>query len=296
MKQVARLLKCFILLAIIVFNANTGFAQADVIDNKTVVNLTKKKVQESIIISKIKSSSCLFDVTTDALISLKDNGVTDAVIQEMITKSKSSSKKTGKKDVDEMLANFEESGIYFKDSDTGELTKLDATPTTGQRSNTPVTVYGSKKSKLQIAGLRANYTVSPNVEFYLFFESTNTSLNSSKGNEDPSNAYNIFMTKNPEAVSPNDFLVIKCTIRGKTREFIAGSVSVFGEKGGIDGKQVMDFQYKKVAKNLYKLTFPDGIEPGQYLFYYAGNSRDTQNPYAAMYNQQTIKVYDFEVK
>jgi hypothetical protein len=273
-----------------------AFSQSDVIDNKTVINLTKKKVQESIIVSKIRSATCLFDVSTDGLINLKENGVSDGVIQEMITKSKSSSKKTGKKEIDDLLTKFEESGIYFKDEDTGEMTKLDATPTTGQRSNTPVTVYGSKKSKLQIAGVRANYIVKSAVEFYLFFESSNSSLNSSQNKEDQTNTFNIFLTKNPEAVSPNDFLVIKCAIKGKTREFQSGSVSMFGEKGGVSGKQVVDFQYKKIAKNLYKLTFPDGIEPGQYIFYYAGNSRDTQNPYAAMYSKETIKVYDFDVK
>jgi hypothetical protein len=273
-----------------------AFSQSDVIDNKTIINLTKKKVQESIIVSKIRSATCLFDVSTDGLINLKDNGVSDGVIQEMISKSKSSSKKTGKKDIDDILTKFEESGIYFKDEDTGDMIKLDATPTTGQRSNTPVTAYGSKKSKLQIAGIRANYVVKPGVEFYLFFESSNTSLNSSQNKEDQTNPYNIFLTKNPEAVSPNDFLVIKCSIRGKSREFQAGSVSVFGEKGGIDGRQVVDFQYKKIAKNLFKLTFPDGVEAGQYIFYYAGNSRDTQNPYAAMYNKEVVKVYDFEVR
>ena len=102
------------------------------------------------------------------------------------------------------------------------------------------------------------------------------------------------MTQNhSEAASPNDFKVLKCSVRGRNREFTAGSASSYASSGGLRGKEIMDFQYKKIGKNLYELTFPDGIKPGQYIFYYAGNTT-ANNPYM-MNGNNDIKVYDFEV-
>jgi hypothetical protein len=273
------------------------FGQGDILDNKTIISLVKRDLDEDIIISKINTTTCIFDVTPESLISLKDSGVSEKIIKTMISKSSnSSSKLTGNKEIDDLLSKLEDSGIYFKDSETGELTKLDATPTTGLKSKAPVTAFGSYKQTLQVAGARANYSVDQNTIFYLYFDASKNSLNRSKNNDDQSVDGSIFsfLSKNPEAVSPNDFLIIKCSLRGKNREFLAGSRSAFGGQSGISGNQIIDFQYKKIAKNLYRLNFPDGLKAGQYLFYYAGNSQNSQNPYLIA-AQGTIKVFDFGV-
>lgn len=292
-----------ILLFAIVFKGN---AQNEVLTNKTIINLSKKKLQESIIISKINSSNCQFDVSTDALIDLKDNAVSDKVVEAMIAKSKLNGKKSGKKEIDNILSNFEESGIYFRDSASNEYVKLDATSTTGEKTGgfgqalaaSYTGGISSMKRKLQIGGARANYKLTKSVKFYLFFESTETSLNKSRANkESDDNNGNIFaymMTQNhSEAASPNDFKVLKCSVRGKNREFTAGSASSYASKGGLSGKEIVSFQYKKIGKNLFELTFPDGIKAGQYIFYYAGNTT-ANNPYMLNGNND-IKVYDFEI-
>jgi len=295
------------------FFTSTSAQQVEVLDNKTVINLSKKKIQESIIISKIQSSTCLFDVTTDGLINLKEQGVSDKVIEVMIGQSKVSSKKTGKSEVDGILAQIEESGIYFLDSANNEIIKLDPTPTTGQRQGSYGQAYASgitgglssKKNKLQIAGLNANYKVKGNVQFYILFESSKVSLNQSQSNKDNTNqktnetSFNPFAVnpQSAEATSPNDFIVIRCKTKGKSREFTASSSSGFSSKGGINGKETADFQYKKLSKNLYKLTFPEGLQAGHYIFYYAGNSTAAQNPMAMMMGnyKNDIKVFDFDV-
>ncbi|MFN5217610.1 MAG: hypothetical protein ACK5CL_02490 [Sphingomonadales bacterium] len=272
------------------------FGQTETIDNKTIISLVKRNLDEDIIISKINTTACVFDVSPESLINLKDNGVSENIIKTMIAKSTSSSKLTGNKEIDDLISKLEESGIYFKDQETGELTKLDATPTTGLKSKAPVTAFGSYKQTLQVAGVRANYSIDKNAVFYLYFESSKNSLNRSKNNDDQSVDGSVFtfLSKNPEAISPNDFLIIKCSVRGKNREFIAGSRSAFGGQSGVSGNQIIDFQYKKIAKNLYKLNFPDGIKAGHYLFYYAGNSQNASNPYLIA-PQGNLKVFDFDV-
>ncbi len=57
---------------------DTSFTNAD------VIKLVEAKLPESVIISKIKSSSCNFDVSTDALIKLKSATASDAVVQAVV--------------------------------------------------------------------------------------------------------------------------------------------------------------------------------------------------------------------
>ena len=59
-------------------NPASGFSNAD------VIKMVKAKLPDSIVIQKIKSSSGEFDTNADALIKLKDAGVSDIVIQTML--------------------------------------------------------------------------------------------------------------------------------------------------------------------------------------------------------------------
>ena len=52
-----------------------------------LAKLTKAKLNDDVIITKIKSSSCRFDLSTGGLIGLKEAGVSDRVIQVMMETS-----------------------------------------------------------------------------------------------------------------------------------------------------------------------------------------------------------------
>jgi hypothetical protein len=60
-----------------------GEAPAEVLTNSDVVKMVKVKLADGIIISKIKASACNFDTSVDALVKLKEAGVSDPVIQAM---------------------------------------------------------------------------------------------------------------------------------------------------------------------------------------------------------------------
>ena len=60
-----------------------GEAPADVLTNSDVVKMARVKLADGIIISKIKASACNFDTSVDALVKLKEAGVSDPVIQAM---------------------------------------------------------------------------------------------------------------------------------------------------------------------------------------------------------------------
>ncbi|MFI5086907.1 MAG: hypothetical protein ACHP7I_00805 [Terriglobales bacterium] len=56
---------------------------SDVLTNPDVLKMAKAKFADGIIISKIKASACNFDTSVDALVKLKEAGVSDPVIQAM---------------------------------------------------------------------------------------------------------------------------------------------------------------------------------------------------------------------
>ncbi len=57
--------------------------QPGVLTNSDIFKLAKVKLRDDIVISKIKSSPCSFDTSVDALVKLKEAGVSDPVIQAM---------------------------------------------------------------------------------------------------------------------------------------------------------------------------------------------------------------------
>lgn len=54
--------------------------------NADIITLTQKKIPNSLIIQKIKTSNCKFDTSTDAMINLTTAGVSEDVIIEMMNK------------------------------------------------------------------------------------------------------------------------------------------------------------------------------------------------------------------
>lgn len=62
------------------------FAQTETVDNKKIIELTSAKLGDEIIINLIKASNNSFDLTSNGLIDLSKNGVSQAVIKEMMAK------------------------------------------------------------------------------------------------------------------------------------------------------------------------------------------------------------------
>ncbi|MES1159929.1 MAG: hypothetical protein ABUM51_04165 [Bacteroidota bacterium] len=61
--------------------------KAEILTNANVITMTKAGLGNMIIISKIESSTCKFDLSTNALIELKKQGVGDDVVKSMMDKS-----------------------------------------------------------------------------------------------------------------------------------------------------------------------------------------------------------------
>lgn len=70
-------------LSIMLVVDNVSAQDKEVITNNTIIKMVKAKLGEDIIISKIRDSKTNFDLSTDTLIKLKEDGVSDNIINTM---------------------------------------------------------------------------------------------------------------------------------------------------------------------------------------------------------------------
>jgi hypothetical protein len=62
------------------------FAQ-DILDNKGIISLLSSRMSQDIVITKISSSKCKFDLSVDGLVELKNGRVSDKIVKAMFTAS-----------------------------------------------------------------------------------------------------------------------------------------------------------------------------------------------------------------
>ena len=270
----------------------------EIINNSTIIKLTKSKLPESIIIKKINLSNSTFDTSTDAIIVLKENNVSDEVINKMIEKQGLSDVTTDKITSTNSNDNnyvFAESGIYFYENK--KYTSLDPTIVS---NNKPKSGLFNVKYRAQIEGSESNYQLkSSKPVIYFNFDTAKKSLNNANANSSNNNRSNyinqMLGNTNFTAVSPNDFKLLRLDIVKNRREFTSGKMSAYGQYDmSISDEYILNFKYEKISENTFKIIFTKDLEPGEYCFVYLGNNNN--RPYASAYMQNNFKVFDFSIK
>src|SRR5687767_9214674 len=78
------LLFMFMMVSIFLIGSTNTFAQEDVLTNDEVISLAKAGLNGTIIVNKIRTSKSNFDMSTDALIKLKQAGISDEIVNAML--------------------------------------------------------------------------------------------------------------------------------------------------------------------------------------------------------------------
>ena len=267
---------------------------ADVLTNQTVVTMTKAGLPKSLILAKIQNSNTNFDVSVDAMILLKKQGVDDDVLTAMATKGSTgniisaSSANINGLSKNEVLLTKAESGIYSVDEKTGDPIEMDASvfsnSKTGSGILTAVT-YGIAKTKQKaiLSGAQANLQLSAKKPvFYFVFP------HRAPGELGSQNSENVGFYNN--ASSPNEFMLVKFKVSGKERQIVTGSFNDYvGFSGGIDDKNKVPYRSVKISPGLYKVFFEAPLPSGEYAFVFAGTAANTRG------EVPTQKAYDFSL-
>lgn len=254
-----RLLSYLVLnaLSIVLLVGNVVSAQdKEVITNSTIIKMVKAKLGEDIIISKIRDSKTNFDLSTDTLIKLKEDGVSDNVINAMQnpqTQAPSVSSsgdilivQGGKKVEMEYVAGF-----------TKTITSVYSMGFTGSMKTKFVIMANGEKAPFRIKDKTpAFYTKLHPSEIGLVIFDTDT--------------YN----KKP----------VRYVLR-------VGDMWQTGGQAAGPAQTNIEFDSKKEANGLYKITLKAPLEKGDYGFIApgSGNGTGSWNP------SSSYRIFDFGI-
>jgi hypothetical protein len=262
-----------IALVVALGSMNTVVAQDEVMTNDEVISLTKAGLAGSVIIGKIRTSKSNFDMSTDALIKLKQSGVSDDVVGAMLeAKSGKGAGTSGAAAVgpagdpnDPMSKkNY---GIYLFEERDGQrkMTQLQpnvsAQNRTGGMFTASVTPFGlgKVKTKTNLPGRTAALQINSTAPvFYFYLDNTSGGLNTASGI--PS--------------TPNEFTLVRFNQRSDNREVTIAKSNSWGGKGGLSDEYVVPLKAEDMGNGIFKVTPTVDLKKGEYGFYLlnSGNS------------------------
>ncbi|HUJ09690.1 MAG TPA: hypothetical protein VL171_06655 [Verrucomicrobiae bacterium] len=277
MKKLASVL-CVVCLFVSWLSA-TAVAAGEKLTNASVVEMHKLGLGDNVVIEKIKVSACNFDVGLDALKQLKDDGISDAIIQAMIAVGSPTKPETAATvgtvagDPNDPQA-AHETGIWLFQQLDGKNKMTMLTPNTFDQVTTGggwgVAWGGTAKSRAVLQGEHADLQIPSSVPvFYFYFDRSGSSLSSAS----------------KVATAPNDFSLVQMEIRKSKhqRRLEIGKVNLGGSKQGLSPKVIRAIQSEKVGDGIYKVTPQENLKDGEYAFVYNAS-------------QYGGKVFDFGVE
>jgi len=272
-----------------------GQTNNDLLTNASIIKLYKNGISKEIIISKIKSSNCNFNVSTDELIKLKEAKIPDEIVNAMVDATNNNHNnnissstpllKNGQDDKnnsvsDGLLSQIHDPGIYYVKISGGEQKLVQIEPNIcGQVKTSVWALYltsGLAKAKKMatLSGVKSQIQITDNSPvFYFYFGN----VDDTKSSGDLSNS--------ESSVNPNEYILIKMLINDKThsRQFDIGSIGIIsGVNSGVDDKYRIAFKSTKIKSGLYKVVCQNPLSSGEYGFMYSGENK-------------TLKVFDFGI-
>ena len=263
-----KFLMFLMILAIVLATGIAAFAQ-EAMTNAEVITLVENGLNSSIVVNKIRASKTNFDLSTDALIQLKKAGVSDEIVNAMLT-AKSGMSTTpvnngGTNNGSEAMGDPNDPaskhgyGIYlYEDTADGKkMTQLKPNVSAQNRTGgmfTSSMTYGIGKVKMKanLPGRNAGLQIKDSSPvFYFYLDPSTGGLNTSSGI--PSD--------------PNEFALVRFNQRSDNREITIGKANAFGAKGGLSDEYVVQFTAESLGNGVYKVTPTGDLKKGEYAFY-----------------------------
>lgn len=251
MRTVLRLVACLAVLAGTVVWAET-------LNNDGVIQLHKLGLGDSVIVEKIKGSTCQFDTSIGALKALKDAGLSDSIIQAMIAAggSSSGSPAAASGDPNDPAAPHE-SGIWLYETVDGKprMTQMRPSPIDEVKTGSGFGVGwgGAARTRAVLSGLHASMQLAESQPvFYFYFDKEAEGLSSAGSS----------------ATTPDDFSLAVMDLHKdrQERRLEIGKYTMGGARIGLNKKDIQPLNAEKVADRVYKVTPVNSLKPGEYAF------------------------------
>jgi hypothetical protein len=219
------------------------------LDNDAVVKLSKSGLSEDLIVQTINASAGHYDTGADALIALKQAGITDKEVGAMLMKNANPNGPAPAQVPTAIviaappppLPGVTDVGVYFKDK-SGQWVNVDS-------ENVNFKTGGVLKSAF------TDGIVKPDLNGHLTGPTSKLKLNTPVE----------FAIYAFEGQSAGNYQLLHLHPHKDGREFRSLTGGVFHQSSGAE-RDTVDFVAKKVAPRTYILTVPGPLVPGEYGF------------------------------
>lgn len=249
-------------------------ALAEDFGNESVVALTEAGIGQDVLLAKISSLPCSYDVSTNAIVALKKDGVANVVIAAMVDRCAGASKaQGGVSDVSEPTAK-RKPGIYL-DQDIASTYRLEAIrPATanGVRTTGNGSLLFPFRVILALPRAAAQVVAAENKPaFYFYFET------------DDANVSDFGTSASISAQSPSEFSLVRFKLKNGQREMTVAKQKAFsGSNVGVDPKDALQFDIEEIGDGVFKATPLSPLAAGEYGFLLRAGS-------------DAYRVYDFQI-
>jgi len=290
----------YLILCSILFIGHTDSSYSQsrkpVVTNELILELHRANMNEADLVALVRKSICRCDTSSNAVASLRREGVPIAVISEMMaieTKQQDEVAATPESDSEDLskwipadettlLSQIEEPGIYLHDF--GRLKLLEPTVFSGARMNPMVEVLsiGAVKARLKakVRGKGANvfFRGSRPVFYFAFSPALRDTALTMSG-----------LFWGLPAASPNEFVMVQMDVKQASREATLFEFSRWtGGSMGVPDKSIREFKFEKIRPGLYRVIPIDDLPAGEYSFYFAASDFDPKSGAG--------KLFDFGVR
>lgn len=260
-------------------------AYAEELSVDTVVHMASAGLGDEAIIAKINSEGKVFELSTDQMISLKQKGVSSAVIAALMGGGKQKPVEMSLTSPDPKVPH--PSGFYLLMGAGAEARMQRIDPTiTSQAKTGGVFGYAltgglaSMSVKVAVANEAAKYQAqSGSPKFYMFLdESNNIASNSSWASG-----------ANASISSPSELTLVRLDRKKGRREARVGSMNIAGAKSGVMDKDRLTFTHEMVRPGVYQIEVSPSLAPGEYGFLYSFAGTGTNGA-------MTARIFDFSIR
>jgi hypothetical protein len=205
--------------------------------NDSIVKMVKAGLGEDVIVSMIQGQPGSYTVTPDAMLALKQGGVTDREMAAMVTKGTTAN------------AAPEPAADPYEDLDIGVYSKVN-----GQWMVVPSEPVNWKTGGV-LKSIATDGIVKGDVNGRL------------KGPTSQTKVYTPldFLIKVPDGVEATDFQLVHFHEKSDAREFRTVTGGVFHASGG-SMRDAVQFEQKKIARRTFEVTLATPLPAGEYGF------------------------------
>jgi hypothetical protein len=232
--------------------------QAQALSNDSIIKMVKAQLSVDVIITTINASPGAYNTSPDALIALKQAGVSDKVIAALVAKSAPATPDSAAPSAPDASApnaplppGVDNVGAYYKDSG-GNWQPLPSEVVIFQSGGLVkhVASAGLMKEDLNglVGGMRSRLVVSTPITFILHV---------------------------PQGRTANDYELVRLHVVGNNRQFQSVAGGLIHESSSSSLRDEIDFSSTQIGPSAYQIVLNNGLGDGEFGFL---EPQDTSSP------------------